>query len=247
MSSRIEQKAAARRRREALEAAERRAARRRRSLIQLALVTIAALSVVATAIYVSRPDDQPKAAVTTSFAGIPQDGIALGSPSAPVTLVEFADLQCPYCAVYATEVLPTIIDRYVRPGKLRLELNVLTFLGDDSVRAGRVAAAAAQQDGLWSFTDAFFHNQGTENSGYATDEFLRETATAAGLDADAALSERDGEAAAELLGDAQAEADKLGVDSTPSFFLRGADGELEPLEVSDLTPETFTAALDEAL
>src|SRR5690606_602302 len=97
--------------------------------------------------------------VVARFAGVPQDGIALGAPAAPFTLIEFADLQCPFCAVYARDVLPTIIDRYVRPGKLRLELNLLTFLGEDSIRAGRVAAAAAQQDRLWTFTDAFFAEQ----------------------------------------------------------------------------------------
>jgi protein-disulfide isomerase len=247
----MEQKAAARRRREALETAERRATRRRRRLVQLALVTVAALSLVATTIYVTRSDDKRRPAtrseVAARFAGVPQDGIALGAATAPVTLVEFADLQCPFCAVYARDVLPTVVERYVRPGKLRLELNVLTFLGEDSVRAGRVAAAAAQQGRLWSFSDAFFGAQGTENTGYATDDFLRDIGTAAGLDVETALDRRDDPAVDRLLADAQDAADRLGVSSTPSFFIRRGDGEPRAVEPSDLTPEAFTAALDEAL
>jgi protein-disulfide isomerase len=68
--------------------------------------------------------------------------------SAPATLTEFADLHCPFCADYARDVLPAVVDRYVRTGRLRLELQLLAFLGDDSLRGGRMAAAAARQDRL---------------------------------------------------------------------------------------------------
>jgi protein-disulfide isomerase len=182
--------------------------------------------------------------VSERFAGIPQDGIRLGSPSAPVTLVEFADLQCPFCRAYARDVLPTIIDRYVRPGKLKLELNLMTFVGDDSVKAGRLAAATTAQDRFWGFTDAFFAAQGQENTGYVTDDFLAETAAAAGVDHEAAKA--DDTTADRVLAQAQRAAERLGVSSTPTFFIRRGHDE-EPLEVDDLTPETFTAALDEAL
>jgi protein-disulfide isomerase len=80
---------------------------------------------------------------------IPQDGVYLGDPNAPATLIEFADLQCPFCAEYAAETLPWVIDRYVRDGRLRLELRLLAFLGPDSVRGRQWANAAALQDKLW--------------------------------------------------------------------------------------------------
>ncbi len=199
-----------------------------------------------------RRDSDGDAAVAPAasrvFDGIAQDGIALGSPDAPAVLTEFADLQCPFCAAYARDVLPAVVDRYVRSGRLRLELHVLSFLGDDSVRAGSMAAAAARQDLLWPFTDGFYRSQGTENSGYATDDFLRGIGEATpGLDVERALEERGGPQAARTLAEADAAAGKVGADHTPAFYLRRGDGPAEPVEPAALTGEAFTAALDAAL
>ena len=76
------------------------------------------------------------------LAGIPQSGIYLGNPAAPVPLVEFADLQCPFCREYTLQTLPQLVQDYVRTGKVRMEFRNLSFLGKDSVTAGRAAAAA---------------------------------------------------------------------------------------------------------
>jgi protein-disulfide isomerase len=140
-----------------------------------------------------------------------------------------------------------VVDRYVRTGKLRLELQLLTFLGEDSVRGGRMAAAAARQDRLWPFVDAFYRNQGVENTGYADDAFLRRTATAAGIDVTAALRDREAAHASSWLTSAQREADRLRVQGTPSFSLRVGDGRPIRLQPGELTPESFASALDAAL
>lgn len=247
MSSRADQKAAARERRLQREQEERRAAQRRHNRRLLAVIVVAALSLVGTAVYVARPKDEappaPAAvAASSALAGISQDGLTLGSPSAPATLVEFADPQCPYCGMYARDVLPSVIDRYVRTNQLKLDLQVLTFLGEDSVEAGRMAGAAAEQDRLWNFAEAFFGSQGEENSGYVTDEFLRDVGTAAGLDVDKAFSR----AGDQDLKAAQDYADELGIQSTPSFVLV-KDGKVQPVEPSDLTPAAMADAIDEAL
>jgi protein-disulfide isomerase len=250
MSSRVHQKEAARQRRMEIEAEERRAAQKRRMRIRLAAIATAAIAVTSLAVSISHFTKEDAiaepAAVSARFAGIPQDGTRLGSPSAPVTLVEFADLQCPFCGEYARNVLPTIIDKYVRPGKLKLELNLLTFVGEDSLKAGKLAAATTSQDRFWGFTDAFFAAQGQENTGYVTDDFLKETASAAGADYDAAKGAADGATAERVLKQAQDHATRLGVSSTPTFYLRRGHDET-PLKIDDLDPATFTAALDEAL
>jgi protein-disulfide isomerase len=182
------------------------------------------------------------------FAGIPQDGITLGKPDAPITLVEFADLQCPYCADFANDVLPTIVERYVRPGKVKIVFRNLAFLGPDSVRAARMAAAAGLQDKLFQYTDLFFRNQGGENSGYVTDAFLGKLASAVPrLDAKQAMAKRDDPAALAQLDEAKKAAERFGIDGTPSFLV-GKTGETpRRLDVSELTPEAFSAQLDRAL
>ena len=205
--------------------------------LRLAVVAALALAVVATAVIISpdRPQaDTPAPAPTSQFEGIEQDGISLGSPDAPAVLVEFADLQCPFCAAAARDALPGVVDRFVRTGRLRLELHVMTFLGEDSVRAGAMAAAAARQDRLWSFTDAFYRSQGAENSGYVTDDFLRATGKAAGLDVERAFADRDRPRVLETLADAERAAAALKVDHTPAFYLRRGKGPARAIDLTEL-------------
>lgn len=135
----------------------------------------------------ARPETHPPphdpASPTMRFPGVPQHGRGLGSPGAPYTLVEFADLQCPFCSRFDRDVLPAVIERFVTAGKLRIELRPIAFLGPDSARLGAAAVAAGFQDRMWQFADLVYRNQGRENSGYATPEFIGRIARAVrGLD-----------------------------------------------------------------
>src|SRR4051812_42900336 len=99
------------------------------------LGAVAVAAVLAAVVLAGRGGDKPTKTTTaanSALAGIPQSGLSLGSPNAPVTIVEFADLQCPFCAEYDRDVFPSILDRYVRTGKVRLELRLLRLLRPDS-------------------------------------------------------------------------------------------------------------------
>jgi protein-disulfide isomerase len=226
---------------------------------QLAVVAAAAALVVAVMIAVSLagvsdathppgPGERPAGAadVSARFAGIPQHGAALGDPRAPVTLVEFADLQCPFCAEWDRKVLPSVLER-VRSGQVRLVLRPLAFIGPDSATAAHLVAAAAQQDKMWPLVDLLYRNQGKENSGYLTTAFQRRIASAVpGLDVDRALAARDTPAAAQLTQTATREAQTARIASTPSF-LAGPRGEtLRAVKTDSFEPGEFLAALDTA-
>ena len=131
----------------------------------------------------------------------------------------------------------------MRPGEVLWELRVISFLGQDSGVAAEMAAAAALQNKLYEFTEAFYLNQGEENSGYVTEEFLTEIAEKTpGLDVEQALADRSSPEAQDLIAENEARATDLGVNSTPTFLLTGG-AEPTPINLSDLTPEAFTDAL----
>ena len=88
-------------------------------------------------------------------------------------MVEFADLQCPFCREYTLNALPTIVKQYVRTGKVKLVFFGMAFLGPDSETALRAAYAAGLQSRLWNVIDLLYRNQGPENSGWVTDGLLR--------------------------------------------------------------------------
>jgi protein-disulfide isomerase len=224
--------------------------------VQLALVSALAAVVVAVAVLVSSGggDDKPQAvsgshatAAEDLYAGIPQTGMRLGKPKAKATLVEIADLQCPFCAQYSIDALPTIVKNYVRPGRLNYELRFRSFLGRDSVRAAGAAAEAANQNRMYQFADAFYRNQGPENSGYADSAFIRKVAQqAGGLDAEKVVAAANDPLSHPAVRRNEQFARDLGSTGTPDFYLRQG-GRLTQLEPQGTSPQAYEAAIDAVL
>jgi protein-disulfide isomerase len=227
--------------------------------LQLALVTVLATVVVVGAVVLSGSggdEETPVAPSTASgadpaeevaalYEGIPQKGMRLGR--ADVTLVEIADLQCPFCAQYSVTALPTIVEDYVRTGKIAYELRLRSFLGRDSVRAAGAAAEAARENKMFEFADLFYRNQGPENSDYADADFMREIAGQVdGLDVDKVVAAADDPLSYPAVERNEMFAREIGSTGTPDFYLR-RNGKLEPLEVQGTAPEDYAAALDSAL
>ena len=216
-------------------------------LAGLALVAVAAV-VLAVALGGDdeKQDDETKTA--TIYDSVTEDGDRLGSADAPLVVEEFADLQCPFCRTYSTDVLPALVDEYVKSGKIRMRLRLMTFLGPDSEKAARAAYAASLQDRMWHFADRFYAMQGPENSGYVTDDFLREVATGIpDLDVDKMMEDRESPEVSQLMQAVDPDATRNGIDSTPSFLAGPKGGRLSKLRPEQLDVASFRTIFDAAL
>lgn len=114
------------------------------------------------------------------FGGVPQEGDRVGSADAPVSIQVFNDLQCAGCASGFLEPIPELMEKYVRPGDVKLLMRHYSVLY--APHTGFYAAEAAAQQGYgWQYTYLFFRNQEeAERLGQANEEFLETLAGSVG-------------------------------------------------------------------
>jgi protein-disulfide isomerase len=210
-----------------------------------ALAIAAALILAATVLR----DDNTTAATPTpvvDLEGIPQDDAFLGAPDAKVALIEYADMQCPACRTYTEGIFPTVVDDYVRPGKVRTEFRGYPFLGDDSFKGERFLLAAGKQDKLWQLQEGLYRNQGVENSGWLTDDLIREVAAGIpGLDVDRLFADAETDEMGQAAQQSAAEAQGAGITGTPTLLVKIGDD--QPYLIQVATAEQMREALDAAL
>jgi len=254
----------ARSERKALEEASAADAARRKRLTRLGVVVAVVVAAVVVILIATSggstkaPKAHTKAAnavqteVTSLLAGIPQSGNSIGSPTAPVTLQYFGDLECPICKKFTLGALPSLIQHQVREGKLRIEyrnLETATREPETFKTQQAAALAAGKQAKLWNFIETFYHEQGAEDSGYVTEQYLRNLAEQVpGLDMAKWTNERTKpEFAATIESDAQA-ANAAGFTGTPAFLIGHTGGATKTLEYSNLEdPTSFNEAIEKQL
>ena len=153
------------------------------------------------------------------------DGTTIGSADAPVTLEVWEDFPCPVCARHSLSVEPIIVERYVKPGTLRIVHHDLAFLGrgtpDESEVAASGAVCANKQGKYWDYSHWIYANQDGENAGGFRPERVKAIAEAAGVDVtdwDACVADP------AVLAEVRASTEQgvgLGVNSTPTMFING--------------------------
>jgi protein-disulfide isomerase len=226
---------------------------RRQRLLQLAsggafLAVIAVVVVIAASSGGADSGGEPTHAeqgeVGKLLSGIPQSATRLGRPDAPVKIYEYGDLQCPFCRANAEEVTPQIIETAVREGEANITFRQFIIIGPESIPAGEAALAAGAQNRAWNFIELFYRNQGEENSGYVTDEFIESIGRKSGIPDFAQWNEeRKSHKYKKQIEAESKEAAKLGFSGTPSFAIEGPSSEgLEKIG----TPET-PGQLEEAI
>jgi protein-disulfide isomerase len=182
------------------------------------------------------------------FRGIPQHGNVLGSPTAPVTVVEYVDLQCPFCQEFETKAMPTLLSRYVRPGKVKIEARPIAFIGPDSERGRAGALAAAEQNRLFNYMQLLYLNQGTENTGWLDDAMASAAAASIpGLDVHAWSSARGSSAVTDQENQFDNEGNADNVTETPTVLVGKTGGKLQKASVSLSNIDSLSTAIENAL
>lgn len=232
MASRKEQKEQLRAERLARESEEQAKERRKRLVQYGSAAAFLAICAVAVLIIVSQSGGGSSGSgtkdseeITKQLKGIPQHGTVLGDPKAKVSVIEFGDLQCPACQQFSTDTAPDLISGPVSDGDVKYDFRQYLIIGPDSKTAAEAALAAGEQNRYWNFIELFYRNQGLENSGYVTDDFLESVAKGAGVpDIPKWNQDRDDPKWDKVLSKTQTEAQNLGFNSTPSFLVEGPGG-----------------------
>jgi protein-disulfide isomerase len=158
--------------------------------------------------------------VAAMYKGIPQKGLELGSSFAPVQMVMYIDLQCPICQEFETTVMPGLVAKYIQTGKVRLEVKPWAFLGPDSTRGQKAMFAAAEQNKAFQFAQVLYDNQGTENTGWLTDNMLIQIAgSVTDLNVPKLMADRNSSTIAQQINDVSASAKADKVTGTPTVFV----------------------------
>jgi protein-disulfide isomerase len=160
-----------------------------------------------------------------------------------------AYLECPFCRDFTLHTLPTIIERWVRSGQLRIEYHALeTATREPDVFATQqvAALAAGKQGKMWDFIETFYRDQGEEGSGYVTEAFLGGIAKRVpGLDiAQWTRSRADPGLAAQIVDDEQA-AGSAGLSGTPSFLIGRTGGAMTTIDDQTSFDAAIEGLLDE--
>lgn len=193
-------------------------------------IILAGLLIAGAVLYTNKGSSPPKTAKKETAAAIPQPptreeiergGAVLGNPEAPVTIVEFSDFQCPYCEKFFQTTEKSLIEKYVKTGKVKFVYRHYAFLGPESLRAAEASECAKEQDKFWEYHNYLFEHQGEENSGAFSKENLKYFALVLKLDTDKFASCLDSDKYADVVSQDKIAGDRFGVTGTPTSFVNG--------------------------
>lgn len=154
---------------------------------------------------------------------IPPSVRSKGSVTAPVTVYEMSDFQCPYCRRFAVETFPALEREYVATGKVRwVFINFpLTSVHPNAVAASEVALCASRQNAFWPMHDLLYAHQETWAPLKEPAAFFVSLADSAGISKPELLQCLTSKATrGQVQADAES-AERSGATSTPTFYIEG--------------------------
>ena len=160
---------------------------------------------------------QPGAKVNVSTGPFP----VLGDKNAKVTVVEFADFQCPFCEQWFSNVESSLIKDYVNTGKVKFAFRNYAFLGQESTWAAEASYCANEQGKFWDYHDYLYKHQGQENSGAFSKANLEQFASDLGLNTSQFNQCLEQDKYASQVASEVKEGQTAGVNGTPTSFVDG--------------------------
>jgi protein-disulfide isomerase len=212
-----------------------------RASLMAVLVVLASAAGCVSSAPPSAPPATPPAAAGNSHA----DQRILGSAAASVMIIEFTDLQCPYCARFARDTWPLLRERYVDTGRIRFATRDLPLpFHEFAVPAAVAARCAGQQGKFWEYREALFRDQSLLSQAHYS-----ELAGTFGLDTVRFETCRADPAVLDSVRADAALAASSGIASTPSFVIgRVVNGQFEGEMVAGAQPfEVFQQRIDSLL
>lgn len=168
------------------------------------------------------PDASASSAAIEVARNDPEDPLAIGAIDAPVVMVEWTDLRCPFCAVFSRDTLPVLVEEYVDEGLLRIEFHDVAFFGEQSELAAAAARAAGAQGRGPEYVETVFAAAPESGHPDLPRERLVAFAQQAGVpDIPAFENALDDPALLEAAQKSTATAQQLGVSSVPFFYAGG--------------------------
>lgn len=159
---------------------------------------------------------------TDNVLDVKSDDWIKGNSDAKVTIVEYADFECPACQIYATQVLPQIESNY--GDKIRLVFRHFPLpQHKNAIDAAKAAEAAGKQGKFWEMDDLLYQKQSDWDSVSNMKEKMTEYAKSLNLNIDQFSSDYDSDAVAQSIKDNENEAYALRVKGTPTFFINGKE------------------------
>lgn len=152
-------------------------------------------------------------------------GVTKGDSGAPVTIVEFADYQCPGCGAFALSVKPQIELTYVQTGKAKFTFYDFPLRGHPhAFLAARAARCAGDQDRFWEYQDALFRNQPTWSAKTEVVGDFIDYAEATGLDTQSFEACLKSDRHADVVTANMELGNQLGIGGTPTIMVSQGDG-----------------------
>lgn len=219
----------------------------RPNTLYLVMIVVALLGVGGLAYAILKGGDTATAPVEVEGLDDPQalvaraEGVTLGDPNAPLKLVEFGDYQCPACKMFALQVKPVLMEKYIDIGKLQLVYYDFPLSGHPhSFIAARAVRCAGAQERFWDYHDFIFSRQDTWSpKANVVDDFV-DYAGEVGLDEAQFESCLKSDQFAEMVSANLRLGEQLGVTGTPTVILNGRN-------VPDWRPSELTALIDREL